>query len=307
MRGKAWAFPRILYMKFFCYLALSASCYLALATAAPAQEAAAVERGAYVFRASGGCSCHTDIQGDGAFMAGGRGIATPFGTIYATNITPDKETGIGAWSDADFVRAMRQGVAPDDTHYYPVFPYTSFTRMAEGDLKDLKSYLFSLPAMKKENPPNELMPPFSWRFILGVWKWLNFEPGQIQRDPQQSDEWNRGAYLVEALAHCSECHTPRTALGARQKDLAYAGSAEGPEGELAPNITPDRETGIGAWSTVDITWYLQNGLEPEGDSAQGLMWELIENGYQHLSESDLAAIAVYLRSLEPIRHVVSGE
>ena len=296
-------------MKEYTYTALWLSCGLALAMAVSvqAQETGAVERGAYVFQASGGCSCHTDIERDGALMAGGRGIGTPFGAIYATNITPDMETGIGRWSDVDFIRAMTQGIAPDGSHYYPVFPYTSFTRMTERDIVDLKSYLFSLPAIKKKNSKNELAPPFSWRFTLGFWKVLNFEPGEFHHDKQQSDEWNRGAYIVEALAHCGECHTPRTATGALQKDMTYAGLAEGPEGELAPNITPDKETGIGTWSTADITWYLQNGLEPEGDAAEGLMWELIEHGYQYLSDGDLAAIALYLRSIEPIEHSVRGE
>jgi mono/diheme cytochrome c family protein len=300
-------FPVILCMKNNKYSILYCSFSLLLGLVWSTQAQGPVERGAYVFRASGGCSCHTDIERDGDFMAGGRGIATPFGTIYATNITPDKETGIGTWSEADFIRSMTEGVAPDGSHYYPVFPYTSFTRMTARDLSDLKAYLFSLPPIKKENLANDLAPPFSWRFTLGFWKLLHFARGPFATNPEQSDEWNRGAYLVEALAHCGECHTPRTATGGLQENLAYAGSAEGPEGELAPNITPDKETGIGTWSSADITWYLQNGFEPEGDSAQGLMWELIEHGYQHLSEDDLAAMAVYLRGLEPIEHDVGGD
>ncbi len=274
---------------------------------AVAQAQSPVERGEYLFRASGGCSCHTDLANGGAFMAGGRAIETPFGSIYATNITPDVETGIGRWSDADFVRAMREGIAPDGSHYYPVFPYTSFARMRERDILDLKAYLFSLPAVRKENPTNELPPPFSWRFTLSLWKILHFSEGEQQIDTSRSAQWNRGAYVVEALAHCAECHTPRTATGGLLGDMAFAGSVEGPEGEWAPNITPDSTTGVGTWSKPDMTWYLQTGLEPDGDSAQGLMWEVIEQGYQHLSEDDLDAVATYLQSLKPIENDLGKE
>ena len=239
-------------------------------------------------------------------MAGGRPIKTPFGSIYATNITPDIETGIGAWSDADFVRAMREGIAPDGSHYYPVFPYTAFTRMRERDLLDLKAYLFSLPPIRKKNEPNALSPPFSWRSTLALWKVLHFSEGEFEYREDRSEAWNRGAYLVEALAHCAECHTPRTATGGLLVDRAYAGSEEGPEGESAPNITPDKATGVGAWSASDMIWYLQSGFEPDGDTAQGVMWEVIEQGYQHLSKRDLDAIAVYLQTLKPIEQFVGS-
>jgi mono/diheme cytochrome c family protein len=276
--------------------------------AALAEEKSAVERGEYVFRASGGCSCHTDWANKGAFMAGGRPIKTPFGTVYGTNITPAMKTGIGGWSDADFIRAMRQGIAPDGTHYFPVFPYTSFTRMSDRDLMDLKAYLFSLPAVEQENIPPDLAAPFGWRPLLGVWKWLYLQPGALGPEPGREAQWNRGAYLAMAPGHCAECHTPRDLMGGLNAEMAYAGSAQGPEGERAPNITPDRETGIGEWSTADLVWYLQTGFKPDGDDAQGLMAELIENGYRYLSKSDLQALAAYLRSLEPVANrVVAGE
>lgn len=276
-------------------------------TTALAETPTAVERGEYVLRATGGCGCHTDSANKGAFMAGGRPIKTPFGTIYGSNITPATRTGIGGWSDEDFIRAMREGLAPDGTHYFPVFPYTSFTKMNDADLIDLKAYLFSLPAIEQENIPPDLAAPFGWRPLLGIWKSLNFAPGVFTPKPEKDEQWNRGAYLVNALGHCAECHTPRNLMGALQNKMAFAGSTEGPEGELAPNITPDEKTGVGEWSAADMVWYLKTGFKPDGDDTQGLMAELIENGYQYLSKSDLKAIAVYLNALEPIANQVIAE
>lgn len=270
---------------------------------ARAQEAA-VQRGAYVFHAAGGCACHTDIAQKGATMAGGRPLKTPFGIIYSSNITADAETGLGKWSDDDFIRAMTHGIGPDGTRYFPVFPYTSFTKMTEQDLRDLKAYLFSLPAVKQANKPHELRTPYGWRIGIRLWKWLYFDAGTFQATAAQSPAWNRGAYLATALGHCTECHTPRTRMGGLQAAMAYAGAAEGPEGETAPNITPDPETGIGRWSTADFVWFMQSGFKPEGDDTQGLMSELIEHGYKHLSEADLQAMAAYFQALPPIRHKV---
>ena len=277
--------------------------WLALGTAT-AQEGSSVERGAYVFRAAGGCSCHTDVKNEGAFMAGGRPIATPFGTIYSTNITPDLETGIGTWSDEDFLRAMTLGVGPAGEQYFPVFPYTSFTRMTRQDVLDLKAYLFSITPVERTNQAPDLQAPFGWRFGVRVWKWLYFQPGPWQPTADQSPQWNRGAYLVQALGHCGECHTPRNLMGGLQKGKRHAGTLDGPDGELAPNITPDEDTGIGFWSPADLVWFLQMGLKPDGDDTQGLMSELIETGYSHLSASDLEAIAVYIQSLPAIHNEV---
>jgi mono/diheme cytochrome c family protein len=275
--------------------------------AAPArgqQDSPAVQRGKAVFHATGGCSCHTEVKNQGPFMAGGRPIATPFGHIYATNITPDTETGIGSWSETDFINAMTKGMGPDGKHYYPVFPYTSFTRMTRQDLLDLRAYLLSIPPVRKANPPNPLRFPFSWRGCLAAWKWLYFQPGAFRTDAAQSAQWNRGAYLVNALAHCGECHTPRILMGGPKTSMRFAGAVDGPEGELAPNLTPHEATGIGDWSLTDVVWYLQTGLKPDGDDTQGLMSEMIEHGFQHVPEADLQAIAVYIRSLEPIDNKV---
>lgn len=267
-------------------------------------DPAAVERGESVFRATGGCSCHTHAVADGAYLAGGRPMTTPFGIVYSTNITPDVDTGIGGWTDDEFVDAMRSGVGPGGKHLFPVFPYTSFTRMTRQDLLDLKSYLLSLEPVRQATPPPDMPPPFRWRAGMIGWKWLFLDEGEFQARPDSSDAWNRGAYLVEALAHCGECHSPRNAFGAIDADLRYAGTADGPEGEKAPNITPDNQTGIGDWSTADMVWFLQTGLFPDGDSTQGTMFEVIENGYQYLPVSDLRAIDRYLRSLTPIRNAV---
>lgn len=271
------------------------------------QEPSAVQRGEYIFRATGGCSCHTDVERKGAFMAGGRPVSTPFGKIYSTNITPDPETGIGNWSDEAFINAMTQGVGPQGKRYFPAFPYTSFTRMTRQDLLDLKAYLFSIPPVVQENKPVDLMLPFRWRFNLVVWNWLFFRPGPFQPDPNQSAEWNRGAYLATAMGHCVECHTPRNLAGGLNMSMAYAGTEDGPEGELAANITPDEDTGIGSWSIEDIVWLLQTGFNPDGDDVQGLMSEVIENGYQYLTEADLRAIAVYILSLQPISNALEAK
>ncbi len=257
--------------------------------------------------ATGGCTCHTNFPGEGdaaPSLAGGRPLETPFGVFYSTNITPDPETGIGAWTEQDFIRAMRQGLAPDGSHYFPVFPYTSFTGMSARDLRDLFAHLATLPAVRRENRPPDAPLPFRWRAPLAGWKWLNFVEGRFAPDPERDETWNRGAYLVTSLAHCGECHTPRTLSGGLDRSLWLAGSEEGPEGELAPNITPDPGSVIGDWASADLVWYLETGLKPDGDDTQGLMSEVIEHGYSELPRADLEAIAAYLLALDPIENDV---
>lgn len=268
------------------------------------QQQEAVNRGQYVFQAAGGCTCHSTPGEDGLVLGGGRPLQTPFGVVYGTNITPDEQTGIGGWSDEDFVAAMRQGVSPDGSVYYPVFPYTSFTRMTDQDVSDLKAYLFSLEPVSRANQEHELRFPYNVRTAVSAWRSLNFTEGRFEPNAEKSDEWNRGAYLSEALAHCGECHTPRKFMGAVDADMLYAGSAEGPEGELAPNITPHEGTGIGSWSVPDITWFLQTAFKPDGDDSQGLMGEVINEGYRHLNEADLQAIATFLREIPAIDNKV---
>jgi mono/diheme cytochrome c family protein len=283
-----------------------------LAEPPPAGVAASValdrlENGRRLFEATGGCTCHTNYPGEGKDappLAGGRALETPFGVFYSTNITPDPETGIGAWSDADFVRAMREGLSPEGEHYFPVFPYPSFSGLRDGDLVELKAYLDSLPAIRRLNKAPDAPFPFSWRATIAGWKWMNFDPRFVEIDPAQSEQWNRGRYLVDAAAHCGECHTPRTLSGGLDRSLWLAGSRDGPEGELAPNITPDSRTGIGDWSRADLVWYLQTGIKPDGDDTQGLMAEVIKHGYSKRPGEDLRAIADYLRTIPAIPNEV---
>lgn len=287
---------------------------LGLPLAAEAQDrfgrrAPDLVNGERIFRATGGCSCHTNYPGEGdaaPALAGGRALQTPFGVFYSTNITSDPETGIGAWSDEDFVRAMREGLSPEGQHYFPVFPYTSFSGLSERDLVDLRGHLETLPPVVRENRPPEAPLPFTWRGAVAGWKLLNFRPKWFDPVPGRSDAWHRGRYLVEAAAHCGECHTPRTLTGGLDDARTLAGSREGPEGELAPNITPHGETGIGRWSRADLVWYLQMGIKPDGDDTQGLMAEVIEHGYAHLPAEELEAIAEYLESVPAIENQVKG-
>ena len=269
-----------------------------------ADQPNAVERGQQIFWAGGCTACHTDRANGGPLLAGGRALKTGFGTFFTPNITPDTETGIGAWSDADFLRAMREGVAPDGHHYYPAFPYTSYAKARRQDLLDLKAYLFSLPPVRRPNRAHELRFPFGWRALLGVWKLLFFDSGAFVPDPARPVEIDRGAYLVTALGHCGECHTARNFLGGFKRGKALAGTPKGPEGTLVPNITPDSETGIGAWSVTDLVFFFRTGFAPGGDDAQGPMREAIDDGLRHLSQEDLEAIAGYLLAQPPQRNQI---
>jgi len=266
-----------------------------------------ISAGKYIFQSAGGCNCHTDIKNKGAFLAGGRPIETPFGTFFGTNITPDPETGIGNWSDDDFIRAMTQGLSPEGIHYFPIFPYTSFQRIRHEDLLALKTYLFSIPPIYQKNLPHDLFLPFGRQALMIFWKNLFWSPKPFTSNPERTESWNRGAYLSQALAHCGECHTQRNLLGVLNSKMHFAGSIDGPEGELAPNITPEKNTGIGSWSKVDISYFLQTGMNPDGDDVQGLMEEVIEFGYQYLRQEDLDALAEYLLSLPPISNDLKSD
>ena len=276
-------------------------CFCLISTNSAAGQSL-IEKGKYIFHASGGCSCHTDTKNNSEFLAGGRPIKTPFGTFYGTNITPDPVTGIGKWSDEDFIRAMTKGLSPEGNHYFPVFPYTSFHNITREDLLALKAYLFSIPAVRQNNLSHDLLLPFGRQAVLMFWKNVVWSPQLFNSNPEKTESWNRGAYLAQALAHCGECHTPRNLLGGLKSDMHFAGSKEGPEGELAPNITPHKKTGIGDWSRVDISYFLETGMKPDGDDTQGLMSEVIEHGYQYLLPEDLDALAEYLISIVPIKN-----
>jgi mono/diheme cytochrome c family protein len=283
---------------------LAAVALALLIVAAPGRaEEDGVERGEYLVRAGGCFSCHT-VPG-GQKLAGGRALATPFGTFYSPNITPDPETGIGGWTDTQFLRALREGVRPDGANYFPVFPYTSFTGITDSDALAIKAYLFSLPAVRQQNRPHDVPFPFSWRFLQTGWKLLFFTPGPFQPAPERSAAYNRGAYLVAALAHCGECHTPRNFLGATRSSQRLAGTADGPDGQVVPNITPDPATGIGNWDKDDIAELLRTGTTPEQSRVKGGMREVVEDGLKYLNHGDLEAIAEYLSAQPAIIHQVA--
>ena len=269
--------------------------------AAPAGDAV---RGAYLVRVGGCLACHT--APDGAALAGGRVLKTPFGDFVSPNITPHRQNGIGGWSEADLVRALRHGERPDGASYYPVFPYTSYSGLRLQDIKDIFAHLMANPARANIVAGHDLHWPFSWRFLMVIWKWLFFEPRVLFEDAAKTAAWNRGAYLVQALAHCGECHTRRNWFGAADRTLVLAGTATGPDGRSVPNITPDPETGIGGWNKADVVELLESGLKPDYDNVQGGMAEAIELGLKFLTPADRGAIAEYLLALPPRRHRIPG-
>lgn len=277
--------------------------WLVVAAAPPVAADAVMRQGEYLFRAAGCANCHTDAKNKGAPLAGGRTLKTPFGTFYSPNITPDPETGIGRWSEADFVRALRDGRNPEGGHYYPAFPYTSYTQLTDADLHAIKTYLFGQKPVRQANKPHELPWYLRSRASLRIWKMLFFNPGPFQPQPGQSATWNRGAYLVTAIAHCDECHTPRIFLGGFKKLQRFAGNHDGVDGTDVPNITPDKKTGIGKWSQSDLVEYLETGAMPDGDYAGDVMAEVIDNSLSHLTKNDRQAIAVYMMSLPSVESV----
>jgi len=255
-----------------------------------------VARGAYLATAAGCENCHTDKEHGGQRFAGGPALPTPFGTFYGPNITPDAETGIGRWSDAQFLRALREGVRADGANLYPAFPYPSFTEIADEDALAIKAYLFSLPPVRQQSRDQNVSFPFSWRTLISIWKLLFFTPGRFRPLPDRAAGSNRGAYLVTALGHCGECHTPRNWLGAMEPDAFLAGTPTGPDGKKVPNITPDAKTGIGKWSEDDIVNLLKDGQTPEFDFVGGAMRAIVDDT-SHLTDADRGAIAVFLKNV----------
>lgn len=256
-----------------------------------------IARGRYLATAANCVGCHTEPGG--VEYAGGRALKTPFGTFYSPNITPHPEAGIGNWSDADFLHALKRGIAPQGHAYYPAFPYTSFAGISDADALAIKAFLFSLPPSGKRNRPHELSFPYSIRLSLWPWRWLYFDPKPFAPPPDASAEVARGAYLVEVLGHCGECHTPRNWLGARKEDRRLGGNVAGPEGGKVPNITPDPKTGLGKWSPQDVIRVLQSGLLPDFDTVGGAMGEVVR-ATSKLDPADRAAIAAYLATLPPV-------
>lgn len=271
-------------------------------------ETSRIERGKYLLYAGGCITCHTDIKtlkAKGPILGGGEAIKTPFGTFSGPNITPHKVQGIGRWREVDFIQAMREGRSPSGHNYFPSFPYTSFTKITDDDLKALWAYMRTLKPVDRPSRRHDLNFPFNSRFMVRFWKWLNFRRGPTHADRTRSKQWNRGAYLVTALGHCGECHTPRGPLGGTYMRLALSGARTFPDG-IIPNITPDKDTGIGQWSASDIVSVLKLGILPDGDFVSAEMVDVVEHGTSHLTDSDLKSIAVYLKSVKPIRNKLSS-
>lgn len=256
-----------------------------------------VERGAYLVRAAGCVTCHWNKKGGGRPFEGGLALKTPFGTFVSPNLTPDESTGIGRMSDEDFVRALTQGENRHGEDLYPVFPYTTYARMTVEDALAIKAYLSSLAPSRTAVHTHDLSFPFSWRAMLKGWKLLFFSGAEpLTDDPTRDAVWNRGRYLVEALGHCGECHTPRGAFGQADTGQHLRGNPDGPDGWKVPALV-GRRSELASWSVEEIAEYLKSGSKPDFDSAQGPMADVIEDGTQHLTDEDRRAIALYLQSL----------
>lgn len=263
-----------------------------------------IRRGEYLVNIAGCVSCHTDAGNEGAYLAGGLELETPFGTFFAPNITPDEETGIGAWSFRDFVRAMHLGITPANARYYPAFPYTSYTRIRIDDLRAMFAYLQSTPPVKNRNRPHET-PWYINRLLLPAWQALFFKPG-VFRPPGHDAILDRGAYIANALTHCSECHTPRNLLGATRHELFLAGTEDGPDGDPVPNITSSEADGISDWDEYDLLLYLEDGELPDGDYAGGAMVDVINNSTSMMAGEDLQALVKYVLSVPAVDNKISG-
>jgi mono/diheme cytochrome c family protein len=254
------------------------------------------KRGEYLAKAGGCVGCHTEDKEGAVPYAGGRALKTPFGTFYGPNITPDKQAGIGDWTEADFLRALRLGERPDGSNFFPAFPYPSFTKITDGDARDLWAYLRALPPSAKPSREHDLWFFFGWRWLVSIWKWLYFTPGAFTDIPGVSEIVNRGAYLVQALGHCGECHTPRNFLGGPRSGRFLAGG-KGPDGKSVANLTP---TNLKKQSDKEIKDFLVTGLTAEGDVPAEAMGEVIKNTTSQLTPADLDALIAYLRTLPPL-------
>ncbi len=277
-------------------LALAAFAAANLSFASLAAAAGDSKHGEYVVRLGGCLGCHTEDKKGAVPFAGGRALKTPFGTFFGPNITPHPQAGIGHWGEADFIRAIRHGKRPDGANYFPAFPYPSFTKITDNDLRDIWAYLRTLPPSSRVNQPHDLRFPFGWRIAVTFWKWLFFTPGPFAGVPDASPTVNRGAYLVQALAHCSECHTPRNFLGGPKRDRFLAGG-KGPDGKNVPNLTPTR---LELWSDADLKEFFSTGVTLDGDTVSETMHEVVRNTTSQLAPDDLAALMAYLRSLPPL-------
>lgn len=255
-----------------------------------------INRGEYLARAGDCVACHT--APNGPEFSGGRAMPTPFGNLYTPNITPDDETGIGRWSADEFYRMMHTGVSRDGTLMYPAMPFASYTKVTRADSDAIYAYLMSVPPVKQANRPHELRFPFNNRDLLIGWRTLYFTEGEFQPDPQQSAQWNRGAYLVQGLGHCAMCHTAINALGGSSESKQFEGGMIPNQNWYAPSLTSNREAGLGQWEIQDIADLLQVGVSHRG-TTYGPMAEVVYNSLQYMSDDDARAMAVYLKSLPP--------
>jgi mono/diheme cytochrome c family protein len=242
---------------------------------------------------AGDCAgCHTADPAKP--FAGGKRIDTPFGAVYSRNLTPDRDTGLGGWSEQDFYRALRFGVAPDGSHYYPAFPYPNLTKLTRQDISAIRAYLATLAPVQNTPPKPELRWPLNYRVVMRGWNWLFFKPGIVMPDQQKSAEWNRGRYLADGAGHCGACHTPKNMFGADKRGHRYAGG--GVAGILAPRLDGADGSRLKSWSVEDIAGYLRSGRSASGH-AGGLMAEIVVNSTSKMSDADVRAIAVYLKDL----------
>ena len=288
------------WMALFCWAGLLLP---SVGESAPAPMPDLVSRGKYVFGAAGGCGCHTEPKG--TLNAGGRKYDGPFGTVYSSNITPDQQTGIGAWTDEQIIAAIRLGRRPNGERLIPVHPYTVFNGMAAEDLRALVAYLRTVPPVNRPNKPKRITVPLFESVFLPTWL-AAFAPKETPPASAPTTGLARGEYLVRAVGHCGECHTPRGVTQATDNSRFLAGNADGPENSKVPNITSDKDTGL-TWSEEEIADYLGTGNKPDGDVAGGLMGEVIEGtsaGYKDLTKADRLAIARYLKSIPPIRNKI---
>jgi len=260
------------------------------------RQASLIQRGEYLARAADCEACHTTKTGEP--FTGGLAFNLPFGTLYSPNITPDKETGIGNWSDADFLNALHKGVAPDGTRLYPAFPYAAYTMISDADALAIKAFLFSLPARHAPTPANSLAFPFNQRWLMAFWSAFFNSDRRFEPNPAQSPEWNRGAYLAEAMAHCGDCHTPRNLMQALDNRSKFSGAVAA--GWKAYNISQDKQSGIGGWSNEALTDFLATGHATGYGTASGPMGEAVDKSLMHLAPQDIKALVVYLRSVPAI-------
>ncbi|KWE50858.1 alcohol dehydrogenase [Burkholderia ubonensis] len=259
-----------------------------------AERAQTIARGEYLARAGDCIACHTVPSGK--LFGGGRAMDTPFGALYSSNISSDKEYGIGSWTADDFYRVMHEGKSRDGEFLYPAMPFASYTKVTRADSDAIYAYLLSTPPSHQRNRPHDLRFPFNQRQLLLGWRTLFFREGEFKPDPTQSVEWNRGAYLVEGLGHCTMCHTEINALGGNVRSKEYQGGLIPLQNWYAPSLTSNREAGLGDWSITDIVGLLHAGISNRG-AVYGPMAEVVYDSFQYLSEEDVRAVAVYLKSL----------